>query len=64
MMESDSFFNKPLLMVAILARKFQCVNVIFKSIMFYSSDFKVTESTTGHNYETSVKKSRGEDHWF
>ena len=51
-MESASFlFNKRLLMVAILARLFQCVTkLIFKSIWFLSSDSKVTESTTGHNY--------------
>ena len=50
MMESDSFlFNKPLLMVAIMGKSFQCATrLILKSIWCYSSDFKHTESTTGH----------------
>ena len=50
MMESDSFlFNKPLLMVSIMGKYFHCATrLIFKSIRCYSSDFKHTESATGH----------------
>ena len=50
MMESDSsLFNKPLLVIAIVAKYVQCVTrLIFKSIWCERSDFKLTESTTGH----------------
>ena len=50
MMESNSFlFNKPLSMVAIMGKYFQCATrLIFKSILCYSSDFKHIESATGH----------------
>ena len=50
MMERDSFlFNKPLLMVSIMGKYFQCATrLICKSIWCYSSDFKHTESATGH----------------
>ena len=50
MMESNIFlFNKPLLMVAIMGKYFQCATrLIFKSIWRYSSDFKHIESATGH----------------
>ena len=50
MMESNIFlFNKPLLMVAIMGKYFQCATrLIFKSIWCYSSDFKHIESATGH----------------
>ena len=48
-MDSNSFlFNKPLLMVATVAKYFQCVmRLIFKFVWCLTSDFKHTESTTG-----------------
>ena len=50
MMESESFlFNKPLSMIANMGKYFQCAaRLIFKSIRCYNSDFKHTESMTGH----------------
>ena len=50
MMESDIFlFNKPLLMVVIMGKNFQCaIRLIFESTWCYSSDFKHIESATGY----------------
>ena len=50
MMESDIFFfNKPLLMVAIMGKYFQCATrLIFKSIWCYGYEFKHIESATDH----------------
>ena len=57
MMESDIFMlNKPLLMVAIMGKYFQCATrLIFKSTWCYSSDFKHIESTTGQAKGIFVK---------
>ena len=57
MMETKSFlFSKPLLMVAIIGKYFQCAaRLIFKSIWFYSCDSKHTESGTGHAEGIFVK---------
>ena len=59
MMESDIFlFSKPLLMVAIMSKYFQCTTrLIFKSIWCYSSDFKHIESATGHAQGIFVKSA-------
>ena len=50
-MEGKNFlFKKPLLMVAIVAKLFECViSLIFKSAWCQSSEFEPTEITTGHN---------------
>ena len=57
--ESNIFLcNKPLLMVAIMDKYFQCATrLIFKSIWCYSSDFKHIESATGHAYGIFVKSA-------
>ena len=58
-MESDSFlFDKLLLMVAVMGKCFHCVTgFIFKSIWFYSYDFKHTESATGYAQRIFVKST-------
>ena len=59
MMESNSFlFNKPLLMVLIMDKYFQCATrLIFKSNWCCSSDFKHTKSATGHTLRIFVKST-------
>ena len=51
MMESNNIlFKKPLLMVVIVTKWFECViSLIFKFAWCQSSEFEPTESTTGHN---------------
>ena len=59
MMESDIFlFNKPLLIIAMMGKYFQCdTRLIFESIQCYSSDFKHIESATGHAQGIFVKNA-------
>ena len=65
-MESDIFlFNKPLLMVAMMGKYFQCTTrLIFKCIWCYSSDFKHIESATGHAQGIFVKNTCVGEHKF
>ena len=54
--ERHFLFNKPLLMVAVMGKYFQCATrLIFKSI--WCSDFKHIESTTDHAKGIFMKRA-------